>query len=160
MLRRTALLAALACLISVVALAQVAPYPREVEAVLADARKECSDQGASEVKLPATAVRKLDLTGDGRDGYIVDMNEAECVGSPAVYCGTGGCNLTILVARRDGSYKTVFDDRVRGYEIKGARGARTIRFALHGGYCGGHGNPSCYKERRVTGKPFRFAMRQ
>jgi hypothetical protein len=45
---------------------------------------------------------------------------------------------------------------VRGYEIKPGRGARTIRFQLHGTYCGGHGNPSCYKTRRITAKRFEF----
>jgi hypothetical protein len=34
--------------------------------------------------------------------------------------------------------------------------ARTIRFALHGSDCGGHGSPSCFKEKRMTATPFAF----
>jgi hypothetical protein len=29
---------------------------------------------------------------------------------------------------------------------------------LHGSYCGGHGNPSCYQTRKITAKPFRFVQ--
>ncbi len=39
------------------------------------------------------------------------------------------------------------------YEILPGTGARTIRFQLHGGYCGGHGVPSCFKNHRITPGP-------
>jgi hypothetical protein len=29
---------------------------------------------------------------------------------------------------------------------------------LHGGYCGGHGSPSCIKEKGITATPFEFKM--
>mgnify|MGYP007123233084 CR=1 FL=1 len=48
--------------------------------------------------------------------------------------------------------------RLRSYEILAGKGARTIRFELHCGYCGGHGNPSCVKQHRITTKPFAFRM--
>ncbi len=37
-------------------------------------------------------------------------------------------------------------------------GARTIRFELHGSYCGGHGTRSCIKQHRITTRPFQFKM--
>ncbi|MGB8245790.1 MAG: hypothetical protein WCF76_18130, partial [Pseudolabrys sp.] len=92
---------------------------------------------------------KVDLTGDGRDDYIIDFHETECVGRAAFFCGTGGCGLLILVALRGGALRKVFDDRVREYEILSGRGASDIRFVLHGSYCGGHGNPSCEKTHRI-----------
>ncbi len=46
------------------------------------------------------------------------------------------------------------------YEILPGIGARTIRFQLHGGYCGGHGVPSCFKNHRITSRPFKFVMPQ
>jgi hypothetical protein len=72
------------------------------------------------------------------------------------YCGTGGCELAVLVAKRDGSLVNVFSDPVREYEVLPGRGARTIRFWLHGSYCGHTGNPSCPREHRVANKPFAF----
>jgi hypothetical protein len=138
------------------AAAEQARYPRELEAEFDWARKECASAGGERVEFGEAVVKKLDLTGDGRDDYIVDLNGASCVGREAVYCGTGGCDLAILVANPGGGYIKVFDQRVRGYEIKGERGPRRIRFALHGSFCGGYGNPSCYKVRKITAKPFRF----
>ena len=58
----------------------------------------------------------------------------------------------------NGKTRSVFSDRVRSYEILPGAGARTMRFGLHGSYCGGHGNPSCIKEHRITAKPFEFKM--
>ncbi len=103
-------------------------------------------------------VRKLDLTGNGRDDYIVDFRDTVCADREAAYCGTGGCIMDILVTLPNGRVRRVFDGHVRTYEILPGEGARTIRFALHGGYCGGHGNPSCIKEHRITAKPFVFEM--
>jgi hypothetical protein len=64
--------------------------------------------------------------------------------------------MDILVTLPNGKIRTVFSDRVRAIEISEGEGPRTIRFALHGSHCGGHGNPSCYKEHRITATPFKF----
>ena len=131
-------------------------FPREVRKSLQYARDECRRQGGGRVTFAPDTVRKLDLTGDGRDDYIVDLHDTECAGARAVYCGTGGCTLDIIVARRGGGFRNVFSDRVLEYEILPGAGARTIRFRLHGSYCGGFGGQLCPKERKITGKSFVF----
>jgi hypothetical protein len=73
-------------------------------------------------------------------------------------CNSGGCELDILVELGRGRMRTVFSDRVRDYEILPGRGARTIRFELHGAYCGGHGAPSCFKSHVISARPFRFDL--
>jgi len=133
-------------------------YPPAVRNALGYANEECTRQGGGAVTFAPDTVRKLDLTGDGRDDYIVDFRDTECADREAAYCGTGGCSLEILVTLPNGRVRRVFDGHVRSYEILPGEGARTIRFALHGGYCGGHGNPSCIKEHRITAKPFGFEM--
>jgi hypothetical protein len=148
------LLLAMSGALSVPAAAQSPAYPKEVQAVLDHATKSCLEEGGTKTEFSAEDIRKIDLTGDGRDDYIVHLQNAQCAEREAVFCGTGGCDLEILVANQDGSYKSIFAQRVRGYEIKPGGGARTIRFQLHGTYCGGHGNPSCYKSRRITAKKF------
>jgi hypothetical protein len=65
---------------------------------------------------------------------------------------------TSAAALRGGTLRKVFDDRVREYEILSGRGPSEIRFVLHGSYCGGHGNPSCEKTRRITSEPFKFGQ--
>jgi len=135
--------------------ASAADYPREVQAILDGAREQCRAAEGSGVDLGLDVVRKVDITGRG-DDYIVDLHDARCIGSAGAFCGTGGCDFVIVVRKRDGSFVKVFDDRVRGYEIVPGPPPRTIRFTLHGSYCGGHGNPSCIKTHRVTGRPFEF----
>jgi hypothetical protein len=153
---RLMLLLAIWCALALPAAAQGPVYPKDVQAVLDRATKFCRDEGGTRTEFSAEDIQKIDLTGDGRDDYIVHLQNAKCVEREAVFCGTGGCDLEILIANRDGSYRSIFGQRVRGYEIKPGRGARTIRFQLHGTYCGGHGNPSCYKTRRITAKTFAF----
>jgi hypothetical protein len=131
-----------------------AGYPADVMASLRYAHDECKREGGKGTRFAAGTVRKLDLTGDGRADYIVDLRHAECVGRHDLYCGTAGCNIEILTARRSGKLRTVFSDRVREYEILPGNGARSVRFMMHGSYCGRAGNPSCEKTQRITGRTF------
>jgi hypothetical protein len=135
-------------------------YPAAVQKALHDADAECPAEEGGRVNFAADTVRKLDLTGDGRDDYIVDFRDTVCSTRASAYCGTGGCVLDILVTLPGGGVRRVFDGYVRSHEILPGKGARTIRFELHGGYCGGHGNPSCIKAHRITAKPFAFTMPQ
>lgn len=132
-----------------------AEYPREVKAARY-AQDECKSQGGGKATLAPDTVRKVDLTGDGRDDYIVDFRDTQCEGRQAVYCGTGGCRMDILVTLPNGKIRTVFSDRLRNYDVLPGEGARTIRFELHGSFCGRSGNPSCVKEHTITAKPFAF----
>lgn len=140
-------------------------YPPEVRQALHYANEECTRQGGGTVTFAPDTVRKLDLTGDGRDDYIVSFGDTKCVGENAFarYCGSGGCLMNILVTLPNGRIRKVFDNYVRGYDIRPdpaekSDGPRTIRFELHGAFCGGHGSPSCIREKRITTKPFEFRM--
>lgn len=159
-MRRLVLCLAISAGLMVPLLAQSPSYPREVQAVLDSARKACMDDGGTSAEFSDQDIEKVDLNGDGRPDYIVHLQNAECPGNAGAFCGTGGCDLTILIAKQNGDYVTIFDQRVRGYEIKQRRGPRIIRFQLHGSYCGGFGNPSCFKSRRITGKKFEFIQPQ
>jgi hypothetical protein len=63
----------------------------------------------------------------------------------------------------NGRVRKVFDNYLRGYDIRPepsekSNSPRSISFELHGAFCGGHGTPSCFKEKRITAKPFEFKM--
>jgi hypothetical protein len=131
-------------------------FPPEVRKSLRDAHQECRREGGGKVTFAPDTVRTIDLTGDGRPDYIVSLQDAACEGREVVYCGTGGCELDILVTLPSGKIRNVFSARVRSYEILPGESAKTIRFMLHGTYCGGHGNPSCPREHTITATPFQF----
>ena len=132
----------------------VADYPAEVQHALSYASEECKDQGGGEVTFAPDTVRRVDLNGDGRLDYVVSFQDTKCSSYVTAFCGTAGCTMDFLVTLPDGKIRSVFSDRIRGYELLPRKG--TVRFQLHGGYCGRSGNPSCYKERRITFKPFEF----
>lgn len=138
-------------------------WPAEVRKVFDYARTECGAGEGVKVTFAPDTVRKIDLTGDGRDDYIVDLRDTKCSEYLSAYCGTGGCWTEILVTMPNGTIKGVFADVVRKYEIlprKGKSGPTngpvTMTFDLHGGRCGRAGGDACPKTRRITTRPFEF----
>src|SRR5262249_61733158 len=93
-----------------------ADYPSEVQKALRYAHQECQSQGGGAVSFAPDTVRKVDLTGDGRDDYIVDFRDTKCAGSEVAYCGSGGCVLDILGALPNGGGRRVFGGVVRGHQ--------------------------------------------
>jgi hypothetical protein len=137
-------------------------YPREIETRFETARKSCREDmagatDATTATFKPKAVAKLDLSGDGRDDYIIDYGQASCDDNHAFFCGSGGCYLAILVAKRDGRFVTVFDDQVLDHRLSARRGARTITLDLHHNDCSG-GVEFCVKRARITDKP--LALKQ
>jgi hypothetical protein len=133
--------------------------PAEVQAHVNDARKECAGIEGGELRVDPQAYQKLDLTGDGRDDYLLDYSFIKCSTAEGYFSGTGGSPLVIFVAKRDDSYVKVFEGPVRSYTIAKGRGPRTITFDLHGGFCGKHGAEACPKKHRITAKPFAYKDR-
>ena len=139
-------------------------YPPGVQTALRYANEECTSQDGGEVTFARDTVRRIDLTGDGRDDYIIQFGDTKCAaGTRAVFCGSGGCLINIMVTLPSGQVRKVFDGYVRSYDIrpdpsKPTHGPRTIGFELHGAYCGGHGSPSCPRDKRITTEPFEFKM--
>ena len=139
--------------------AQEKRYPPEVRAVLAEARKACSKEGGKRVEFDRKAVRRVELTGDGRDDFIIDLTYTRCVDREYAFCGSAGCDFAIVVSKRGRGYTRVFSQQVNGYGIEGSGSARTIRFDLHGGFCGKSGSEGCVKRQRISEKPFKFKQR-
>lgn len=147
-------------LVATSAAAQQRPLPKEVQAVIQESRESCQGEGKKDdLTVGKDAIRKLDLNGDGIDDYIVDHSDIKCGDSFAFFCGTGGCTLHILVAKRDGTFALVFEGQVRKYILSAGPGPRTIRFHLHGGFCGRAGAYDCRKSQRITGAPFEYKDR-
>ena len=116
-----------------------ADHPAGVQKALRYANEECTSQ---------------------EGGDVSDFRDTKCGDRETTYCGTGGCVMKILVTRPDGSVREVFDGYVLRYRIIASpvkRGvARTVRFDLHGSFCGGFGPQACVKKQIITATPFAF----
>ena len=97
-------------------------YPAEVQEALKYGPEECKDQGGGKVTFAPDTVRKVDLNGDGRDDYVVSFQDTECSTYPGAFCGTAGCSMDFLVTLPNGKIRSVFADRIRGYEILPGKG--------------------------------------
>ncbi|MDX3970028.1 MAG: hypothetical protein QHD01_25985 [Bradyrhizobium sp.] len=84
-----------------------ADYPSDMQAALRYANEECDSREDGEVTFAPNTVRKIDLTGDGREDYIVDFQDTKCGDRETAYCGTGGCVMEILVTLPDGDVRQV-----------------------------------------------------
>ena len=56
----------------------VSKYPADVQKALRTASGECRAQGGGEAIFASTTVTALDLTGDGRDDYILQFGDTQC----------------------------------------------------------------------------------
>jgi hypothetical protein len=138
---------------------QFESYPREVRSVLERARRDCRAAGGARLELQREIVRKIELTGDGRDDYIINFEHAECVDRGFMFHGTGGRDFIILVAKATSGFVRVFDGRIWSYEISDGPGPRTVRFHLHRGFCDKPDADLCIKKQTISSKRFRFEDR-
>ena len=127
------------------------------KAVVERARNDCLKANGHVLVLEPGAVSRHDLTGNGRADYIIDTTYVRCERLGSIFCGTGGCELSIVVALPRGKFREVFRQQVIRYEIEPSDGSmRTIRFDLHGTFCGKTGPEPCRKRQLITGERFVF----
>jgi hypothetical protein len=133
-----------------------APFPPAVQSAVEEGRRECLAEGGTKFAAGPGLVRMGDLTGAGRTDYAVDFREAYCTDRMTVFSGTGGWDLVLFAGRKVGEPVRVFSERVLDYDLEVGRTQRTVRFTLHGSYCGRIGADSCIKQRRLDARPFAF----
>ena len=127
------------------------------KAVVEAARKRFLDANGFMLVVEPGAVSRHDLTGNRRADYIIDFTYVRCERLGSIFCGTGGCELSIVVALPRGKFREVFRQQVIRYEIEPSDGSmRTIRFDLHGTFCGKTGSEPCRERRRINGERFLF----
>jgi hypothetical protein len=127
------------------------------KAVVERARNDCLKVNGHFLVIEPGAVSRHDLTGNGRADYVIDFTYVRCERLGSIFCGTGGCELSIVVALPRGKFREVFRQQVIRYEIEPSDGSmRTIRFDLHGVYCGKTGPEPCRERRLINGERFVF----
>ncbi len=87
--------------------AQDSDWPPPVKAAIDERQAYCKGE-AKPLRLGDSAIRKLDLAGDGHLDYILDDSEVTCAGD-YFECGSGGCGVSIFMQTTAG-YTKVFDN--------------------------------------------------
>src|SRR5262245_54131956 len=96
---------------------KAADYPLEVRKSLSNAVLNCRQSDGGKVTFAPDTVRRIDFNGDGRDDYVVDLQDAKCSTFETVFCGTGGCVVEFLVTMPNGTVRSLFEDTIHKYEI-------------------------------------------
>jgi len=140
-------------LLLLVSASMASGVPVGVKATLKDARESCSRLGG--LQLSEGAVRKVDLTGDGRSDYIVDERGFGCSKFLSTFQGTAGGQLKLFLARQR-SATPAFLSYQRHYKIIRRDRKNALLLFLHGGpHCGTRsGAEECVRHVWWNGKTF------
>jgi hypothetical protein len=99
--------------------------------VMEKARTECSsfDDGVLQTDSDNT-ITLADLTGDDRPEEIIDGNKFSCPTALTLFCGTGGCALTVIVDEKP------FEFLAKAWKVvKAPDGKPTLKVAVHWSQC-------------------------
>jgi len=124
------------------ALALLAPpasaqgLPPALEGFADEQAAACREAGGEPRIGPAFATA-VDLDGEGRLDYIVDLAGIECAGAWSLFCGSAGCPVSVWLAGPDG-HARVWGDYAQGWEIVGAGAETALLVHRHGTACPGN----------------------
>ncbi|WP_420348808.1 hypothetical protein [Pelagibius sp.] len=109
------------------------------EDVIAQARADCRSFEGGTLTLGENAIVPADLTGDGEPEEIVDSRAFTCSSAASLFCGTGGCTVTVVV---DGAASAFL---AKAWRIVDWNGQPILLLAVHGSDCGGTNLRRCYE---------------
>jgi len=110
-----------------------------VEGVIAQARADCRSFENGTLTVAENAIVQADLTGDGRPEEIVDSREFTCSSAASLFCGTGGCTVTVVA---EGVARTFL---AKAWRIVDWGSQPILLLAVHGSDCGGTNLRRCFE---------------
>lgn len=101
------------------------------DAIIEEARAECAAILDGTLTVPEGAITRADLTGDETPDAVVDLGKVSCSTSASLFCGTGGCSVTLLAGAAE--------ERVlsKGWVIERLGDMPVFLSQVHGSNCGG-----------------------
>lgn len=148
-----------------------APWPKEVQAVFDGYKSQCQQAGGKFVPDRASFARQIEVTGDGKPDWVVEHSAFACKVSQAQmdagnvpdtgsgFCGTAGCQITILGSGRKG-LAPIFEGILRDLTPVDLGGGRKgIETSVHGTACGGSGAEVCIETLVWNGKKWALVKR-
>lgn len=144
------IVAAIAVLLALPAQAQQAPLPKEAQAAIDEAKKDCGER----VRLKPKFVASKDINGDGRPDYILDYEKFQCGDMASYFCGSAGCLMQVFASLPDGSYVKAWDENVRAMRFAKLKDKPAMIVDLHGSACNKAGYLPCPKTLFWNGDTF------
>lgn len=148
-----------------------APWPREVQAIFEGYKSQCRQAGGKFLPDRANFARQIEVTGDGKPDWVVEHSAFACKVTQAQmdagdvpdtgsgFCGTAGCQITILGSGRKG-LAPIFEGILRDLTPVDLGGGRKgIETTVHGSACGGAGAEVCIETLAWTGKKWALVKR-
>lgn len=130
--------AGLACAVLLAAVPAAAEeFPAPVQAEIDQARADCESFEGGDFSMAAEAVQQIDLTGDFTPDWVVDETHMSCSSLASLYCGTGGCGLSLIVG------DIVTERLSKGWMIVDFYQLKAILLDVHGSLCGGINPTPC-----------------
>jgi hypothetical protein len=137
-------------LMTVPAQAQQSTLPKEVQAAIDEAKKDCGER----VRLKQAFIASKDVNSDGIPDYILDYEKFQCGDTASYFCGSAGCLMQVFASLPDGSHVKAWDDNVRAMRFARVKGKPAMIVDLHGSACNRTGYLPCPKTLFWNGKTF------
>jgi len=117
--------------------------------VIDRARTDCKSLGNGILTTdPFKTVSLADLTGDDRPEEIVDANHFSCTTARTLFCGTAGCELTVIVNEQP------FKFLAKAWKVeKDFGGQPVLKLAVHWSAC--EYKNTCWESWKWNGADFK-----
>jgi hypothetical protein len=133
------------------ALSVNATQAAELPAPVAKDLKAVAEMGteAGGKPLIEKAVKTIDLNGDGKPDYVLDVGSVNCDGAASIY-GDREKSVTVYVADGKDGAVVAFSDSVYGVEVEGSGAAAKLWLTVSGAQCGKPPAPDFASENFCT----------
>lgn len=128
-MRLIAFVATATCLLAVTAPAAEPSLPATVAKDLKAVADVCTEAGGK--AKTADAVKRVDLNGDGKDDFVIDVGSINCDGAASVY-GDREKGVLVYVGDGAGGATQAFNDSTYGAKIEGGK----LWLSVSGQQCG------------------------
>ncbi|WP_374525894.1 hypothetical protein [Sphingopyxis sp.] len=145
-------------------------WPREVQAVYDQFKGQCQ-RGGKFVPDRENFAHEVEVTGDGKPDWVVEVASLGCVVPQAVrdsgegpedgnsYCGTAGCSVQIFGSGKKG-LTSIFNGTLRSWDVIDlGRGRKGLETSVHGTACGGTGAEVCIETLAWNGRKWDVVKR-
>ena len=77
--------------------AEIAALPTALQTRITDATANCTEMEGGTLTVDSSGLMRPDLNRDGTPDWILDEQAFSCSSAQSLFCGTAGCNTTVLV---------------------------------------------------------------